>query len=85
MKRGFIENLDNFLKITKKILKKKKRLANFFKQKLSKSKQNLKTVVINILGNLSKKELPNSILVLTLRKNIKNIAIIGANVYYLAC
>ena len=33
LKRVFIENLDDFLKRTKKIVKKKRRLANIFKQK----------------------------------------------------
>ena len=33
LKKGFIENLDGFLKITEKIVRKKKRLAIAFKQK----------------------------------------------------
>ena len=33
LKRGLIENLDDFLKTIEKIVKKKRRLANTFKQK----------------------------------------------------
>lgn len=54
-----MENQDNFLKTIEKILKKKKRLANFFKRKLNIGKQNFKTVVINMLNKLDKEELPN--------------------------
>ena len=85
MKRGSIENLDGFLKTVEKILKKKKRLANTFKQKSNISKENSKTVVINTFGNLSKKELPTSTLAPIIRKDIEDVAIIEANTYCLAC
>ena len=85
MKRDLIENLDGFLKTTKKIIKKKRRLANVFKQKLNISKQNSKTVVINILGKLGKKELPTSSLAPAFRRNVKDIAMIDTDVYHLAC
>ena len=74
-----------FLKEIKKIIKKKRQLANTFKQKLNMSKQNSKTVVINALGNLGKKELSNSTITLIFGKNVKDIIIIDANTYSLAC
>ena len=85
MKRDSVENLDGFLKTTEKIIKKKRRLANAFKQKLNMDKQNYKTVVINTLGNLSKKELPTSTLATTFRKNVEDVAMIGADAYCLVC
>ena len=85
LKRNSIENLNSFLKTIEKIVKKKRQLANTFKQKLKMEKQSFKIVVINIFGNLGKKELSNSTLALTFGKNIEDIAIIGANVYCLAC
>ena len=48
-------------------------------------KQNFKTVIINIFGNLSKKELPSSTLAPTFGKNVEDVAMIGINVYHLAC
>ena len=46
-------------------------------------KENPKTVVFNTFGNLGKKELPNSLLAPTFRKDIKNIVIISTNTYCL--
>ena len=85
MKKGSIENLDSFLKTIKKIVKKKKWLANIFKQKLNLGKQNSKTIVINTFGNLSKEELPTSLLTSIFGKDVKDVAMIGANAYCLAC
>ena len=85
LKRRSIENLDDFLKTIENIVKKKRRLANAFMQKSNMSKQNFKTVVINIFGNKSKEKLPTSRLAATFGKNVKDITIIGANAYYLAC
>ena len=84
-KKDSIKNLDDFLKITEKISKKKRRLANVFKQKSSINKQNSKTVVINTFGNLGKEELPNSILKPTFKKDIKDVIIISADAYHLVC
>ena len=83
LKRGLIENLNGFLKTTKKFIKKKRRLVNAFKQKLNIDKQNSKTVVINNIGNLDKKELPNSSIAPIFEKNVKDVAIIGADAYSL--
>ena len=62
LKKNLIENIDGFLKTTEKILKKKRWLANAFKQKSNIGKKNSKIVVINTFGNLGKKELPTSTL-----------------------
>ena len=85
MKRGSIENLDGFLKTTEKIVKKRRWLANAFKQKSNIEKQNSKTVIINTLGNSGKEELPTSILAPTFQKDVKDVAIIGVDAYCLAC
>ena len=85
LKKGSIENLDGFLKIIKKIVKKRTRLANAFKQKSNIEKQYLKTVVINTFGNSGKKELHTSTLAPTFEKNVEEVAIIGADAYRLAC
>ena len=66
-------------------MKKKRWLANSFKQKTNISKQNSKTVVINNFENLGKKKLSISKLAPIFGKNVKNIVIIGANAYCLAC
>ena len=85
MKRGFIENLDGFLKTTEKIVKKRGRLANAFKQKSNIGKQNSKTIVINTLENSSKEELPTSTLASTFGKDVEDVVIISADAYCLAC
>ena len=85
MKRGLIENLDGFLKLTKKIVKKKRRLANAFKQKFNIDKQNYKTVVIKTFDNLNKKELLTLILAPIFEKIVKVIIRIDTNIYCLAC
>ena len=85
LKRGSIKNLDSFLKTIEKIVKKRRRLANAFKQKSNIEKQNSKTVVINTLSNSDKEELPTSILAPIFGKNVENVAIIGADAYCLAC
>ena len=85
LRGGSIENLDGFLKTKEKIVKKKRRSANPFQQKLNIDKQNYKIVVSNNFGNLGKKELPTLLLALTFEKNVKDNAIIDANAYFLAC
>ena len=80
-----MENLDSFLKTTKKIIKKKRQLANAFKQKLNIDKQNFKTVVINTLGDSSKRELATLLLALIFEKDVKDLSIIGADMYCLVC
>ena len=85
LKRGSIENLNSFLKTTEKIVKKKRRLANAFKQKLNIGKQNSKTVVINTPGNSGKEEFPTSILAPTFGKDVEDVAMIGTDAYCLAC
>ena len=85
LKRGSIKNLDGFLKTTEKIVKKKRQLANVFKQKLNIGKQNSKTVVINTLGNSSKEELAILLLAPTFRKNVEDVVMIDADAYCLAC
>ena len=49
------------------------------------SKQNSKTVVINIFSNFSKKEIPLLSLAIRFKKNVKNLEIIGTNAYYIVC
>ena len=85
LKRDLIKNLDGFLKTIEKIVKKKRRLANAFKQKLNIDKQNSKIVVITILGNLNKEKLSISSLAPTFGKDVKNVAIIDANAFCLVC
>lgn len=48
-------------------------------------KQNSKTIVINIFGNLKKKDWPNLILAPSFEKNKKDNVIIDADAYSLAC
>ena len=48
-------------------------------------KQNSKTIVINTLSNLDKKELSILILAPIFGKNVKNVAMIGADAYCLTC
>ena len=83
MKRVSIENLNDFLKTTEKIVKKKRRLAIAFKQKLNIGKQNFKTVDINTLGNSGKEKLPTSTLAPIFRKNVEDVAMIGPDAYHL--
>ena len=85
LKKGSIQNLDGFLKTTKKILKKKKQLAYDFKQKLNIDKQNFKTIVIKILSNSGRKKLPTSTLAPTFKKNVEDVTMLGTNAYCLAC
>ena len=84
LKSGLIENLDGCLKTTKKIVKKKRRLANAFKEKPNMEKQNSKIILINTFGNLGKKELSTSTLVPILGKDVKDVAIIDVDAYHLA-
>ena len=55
LKRGSNENLYGFLKTIEKIVKKKKQLADIFKQKSNMDKKSFKIVIINTLGNSGKK------------------------------
>ena len=48
-------------------------------------KQNSKTIVINIFGNLGKKKLPILLLAPIFRKHVKDVVMIVANAYCLAC
>ena len=73
------------MKITEKIVRKKKRLAIAFKQKLNIGKQNSKTVVIDTLGNSGKEELLTSTLTPTFGKDVEDVVMIDANAYCLAC
>ena len=72
------------MKTTEKIVRKKRRLAIVFKQKLNIGKQNSKTVVINTFGNSGKEKLLISRLAPTFRKNVENVAMISADAYCLA-
>ena len=47
--------------------------------------QKPKTIIINSIDNLGKKDLPISTLTPTLDKSIVDIAIIGTNTYCMAC
>lgn len=80
LKNGLAEKIDNFLKIPKKISKKKIQLIN-----ISKQRQNiLKMVIISILNKLGENNILISILVIeisTLTIKQINIAIIDANAY----
>ena len=57
LKRGLAEKIDDFLKIPEKISK-KRRLINASKRKLALQKQKLETVVISLLHNSVKKNIP---------------------------
>ena len=85
MKKVSIENLDDFLRTAENILKNKRRLANISKWKLSISKQNSRTIIINTLNNSSKEKLQILTLAPTFEKDIKNIIMIDTDVYHLAC
>ena len=67
------------------IKKKRRQLANAFKQKLNMEKQNSKTVVINTFGNSDKEKLLTSTLAPTFEKNVEEVAMIGADAYRLTC
>lgn len=54
MKKRLLEKMNNFLKISKKILKKKWWLINVFKQKQSINKLKSKIIVFNTLNNWKK-------------------------------
>ena len=73
------------MKITKKISKKKRWLINFIKQKLSIGKQKSKTVIINSVNNLSKKNFLISTYRLTCDIHVVNITIIDVDTYYSTC
>ena len=73
------------MKITKKILKKKRWLINFIKRKLSIGKQKSKTVIISSLNNLNKKNFLISTYRLIYDIDVVNITIIDVNTYYSAC
>ena len=84
LKRGLAEKIYKFLKISEKLLKKKRRLINTSKQKTSIAKSNHKIVVINTLNNFKKEDLPISIpetKVSTLNIKEVGIAIISADTY----
>lgn len=72
LKKGLIENLDDFFEDKKKDLK-KKRLVNSFKPKFSMAKQKSKTVIISSLNNSDKEDLLISTLILTLWADIENL------------
>lgn len=65
LKKGSDKSLDDFLGITQNLSNKKRYLINVSKWKQSIGKQKLKTIVINFLNNLGKKNF-RSISTLTL-------------------
>ena len=85
LKKSLIVNLDSFLKIIEKSLKKKRWSANAFKQKSNMDKQNFKIIIINTFRNPIKKKFSIAILASVFRKYVEDIAIIGVDTYCLAC
>ncbi len=85
LKRSSAERIDDFLKISEKISDKKRRLINAFKQKLALQKRKPETVVISLLDNSGKKDIP--ILPRTPKICIgeADLAMIGADAYCAAC
>ena len=84
LKRGLVEKINDFLKIPEKISK-KKRLINASKWKLALQKQKLKTVVISLLDNSVKKDLPIPSQTSTLGTKKIDVAMIDVDAYYAAC
>lgn len=58
LKKGLAKKIDNFLQVSKKISNKKKRLLNIPKRKLALQKPKLKTIIISLLDNFGKKDMP---------------------------
>lgn len=85
LRREIDKKLNDFLNMTIKILTKKRRLFNAFKQKSIKRKPRFKTVIISSLDNSNNKPLPNSTLIPILNTDTVNIIIIGTDAYYAAC
>ena len=85
LQRGRDENLDDFLSKTIMLSKKKRRLYNVSKRKLSADNHKPKMIAIRSLNNLDKIDLLISILTLTLDISVVNVAMIGANAYYATC
>ena len=85
LQRSIDENLDDFLSRNIKLSKKKRRLCNISKQKLSGDNQKPKIVAISSMDNLGKKDLPISIPIPVLDKSVVDVAMIGADAYCTTC
>lgn len=81
LKKGTNKRLDNFLNTIQKLLYKKRRLINAFKQKLNIDTQKPKSFGISSVFNLGKQVLPISTLKSKLDKSIISIEMIGVDVY----
>ena len=81
LQRGTNENLDDFLSRNIKSSKKKRRLRNTSKRKLSGDNQKPKIVAISSVNILGKENLPISTTIPTLVKSVVDVVIIGADVY----
>ncbi len=85
LKRGSAEKIDDFLKIPEMITEKKRRLINASKRKLALQKQKPETVIITLLDDSVKKDMPIPPQTPTLGTKEVDVVMIGANAYRAAC
>lgn len=85
LKKVSNKNLNDFLRISQKILNKKRQLINTSKKKQSMNKQKLKTVIVSFLDNFDIKGLPILIRLLSFSIKEVDIAMIDINTYCIAC
>ncbi len=85
LKRGSAERIDDFLKIPEKISDKKRRLINASKRKIAMQKQKSETVVVSLLDNSGKKDIPIPPRTPPLSTKKVDVAMIGADAYCTAC
>ncbi len=85
LKKGSAERIDDFLKIAEKISDKKKRLINASQRKLALQKRKPETVVISLLDNAGKKNMPIPLRTPKIGTKEVDIAMIGADAYRAAC
>ncbi len=85
LKRGSAERINDFLKTPKKISDKKRRLINASKRKLAMQKQKSETVVVSLLDNSGKKDMPIPPQTPPLSTKKVDVAMIDADAYRTAC
>ena len=88
IKKGSKKDIINFLQTPNKLSSKKRRQINKNKQKTSIEETNLRKAIISSLESSDKKELLVLIPVIKILKpKVKDIdiAMIGTNIYYVAC
>lgn len=84
LKRGSAERINDFLKISEKISDKKRQLSNPSKQKLALQKRKPETLVISILDNSDKKDIPIPSRSPKIGTKEIDITLIGTDAYYAA-